>query len=106
MLQSCLWRREPAGTLDTEQWTSKIGYEETNAEVSEDPQTNGLLRTEASSFSSIVSSLSDASPSHGEDAGSDDRSQRSFDCSENSKFFIGNSPKLTKKKGISGFFSK
>lgn len=84
-----------------------IGPSSENLKLEDKPEF--ILPTEASSFSSIVSSLSDASPSHDNlcaRSEEDEQSQRSFDCSEQSKFFACASPKVVKKKPFTGFFSK
>lgn len=128
VLQSCLKRLELAeyekcGSL----WNSKIGYSD-KPDLDGSKSDNGCaLKTEASSFSSIVSSLSDASPSNLDETASgklsfmdnDDLSIRSHcshdsgsNCGENSKFFEDKNATVirnkfdTKRKGLSGFFSR
>lgn len=133
VLQSCLRRLELSEyeKRDNSLWNSKIGYtdkrlcgEECDGNVIKNDVC--ALKTEASSFSSIVSSLSDASPSNLDETASgklsfmdnDDLSIRSHcshdsgsNCGENSKFFEEKNAAVrnkcdSKRKGLSGFFSR
>lgn len=106
-------------------WNDTIEHSEKKSENNELPKIyECALRTEASSFSSIVSSLSDTSASQVDDNSSvqlnsldnDDLSIRSHcsqdsgsTCGENSKFFEERSlwrKDINKKKGLSGFFNR
>lgn len=128
VLQSCIQEtNECEENKLNKLWNSKIGYSDEKCEKNGRLKTEqNMVKTETSSFSSIVSSLSDSNSQMDESMSNkfsvvednDEMSVRSHwshdsgsTCEENSKFF-DNKCKMPgnkddkRKSGFSGFFTK